>query len=341
MTRATFLFTIFVLRALADSPYAGSQSCAPCHSNEFAKHRGTAMAKALEPVATCVILKQHPKLAFREGPYSTQIIRDGDRSLLTVTAASEKLTVPLLWAFGLGEAGQTYIFERNGAFYESRVSFFNALQGLDLTMGAQSSQPASLEEAAGRRMEKNDARACFGCHSTGSVRQAALNLESMSPGVGCEACHGPAAKHVAAIRSANATEARMAKLEALSSEEMSDLCGACHRTWSQIALNGPRGVNNVRFQPYRLTNSKCYDAADRRIGCTTCHDPHQGPVRETAFYDSKCAACHSTGEHSKTCPVAKRDCVNCHMPKVELPGAHTRFTDHQIRIARASEPYPN
>src|SRR5258706_15753404 len=131
MTRASFLLTIFVLPVLADGPYAGSQSCASCHREEFTHHRGTAMAKALEPVAACAILKRHPKLTFREGSYSSEIVRDGDRSLLTVTAGRETLTVPLLWAFGLGEAGQTYVFERNGAFYESRVSFFNALQGLD------------------------------------------------------------------------------------------------------------------------------------------------------------------------------------------------------------------
>jgi hypothetical protein len=29
------------------------------------------------------------------------------------------------------------------------------------------------------------------------------------------------------------------------------------------------------------------------------------------------------------------------MPKLELPGTHTRFSDHQIRIVRSGEPYPN
>jgi hypothetical protein len=28
------------------------------------------------------------------------------------------------------------------------------------------------------------------------------------------------------------------------------------------------------------------------------------------------------------------------MPKVELPGAHYKFTDHRIRIARPGDPYP-
>ncbi len=44
--------------------------------------------------------------------------------MMTVTGSGQKLTVPLLWAFGRGKAGQTYVFERDGVFYESRVSFY-------------------------------------------------------------------------------------------------------------------------------------------------------------------------------------------------------------------------
>ncbi len=190
-------------------------------------------------------------------------------------------------------------------------------------------------------MNEISARECFGCHSTGGVAQGHLHPESIAPGVGCESCHGPAAKHVAAVRAGNAVEARMPKLGGLGAEDMSNLCGQCHRTWSQIALNGPRGVNNVRFQPYRLTNSKCYDASDERIRCTACHDPHGPLVRTAAAYDSKCTACHSAAAHSKICPVAKAKCVSCHMPKTDLPGSHTKFTDHEIRIVRANEPYPD
>jgi hypothetical protein len=90
-----------------------------------------------------------------------------------------------------------------------------------------------------------------------------------------------------------------------------------------------------------LTNSKCYDISDARVACTACHDPH-GPLQTNlASYDARCSACHSAAEHRKTCRVAKANCVTCHMPKIDLPGAHARFTDHQIRIARAGEPYPN
>lgn len=297
--------------------------CAQCHREQAAKFKHTAMASALQLVASCDILKQHPKLTFKEGPYTSEIVRDNDRSILTVSNGTDAVSVPLLYAFGLGQAGQTYVFERNGAFYESRASFFKAIQSLDFTMGARGSKPASLEEAIGRRMDKGDTKACFGCHTHGSERE---------PGVGCESCHGPVGTHPAT---------KMKNLSAISTEDMSNLCGTCHRTWSQIALNGPQGVNNVRFQPYRITNSKCYDAADSRIRCTACHEPHADPVSGTKFYDSKCTACHSAAAHGKLCKVAKNNCVSCHMPKVEIPGVHTTFTDHQIRIARAGEPYPN
>lgn len=320
---------------------AGDARCAACHTAQTTHFRSTPMAQALEKVETCGILKQHPDLSFQEGPYRSRIVRQGDRSALTVTRESETLTVPLLWAFGRGQAGQTYVFEYNGAWYESRVSFYEALGTLDLTMGALGTKPQDMAQAAGRRMDTIGTRDCFACHSNGAVSGGKLHLDAIVPGVGCGSCHGSADKHADAVGAGDASAAKLPHLAALSTEEISDLCGRCHRTWSQIALNGPRGVNNVRFQPYRLANSKCYDAADSRIRCTACHDPH-GPLETNlTSYDAKCAACHSAALHTKVCPVAKADCAGCHMPKVELPGAHAKFTDHQIRIARAGAPYPN
>jgi hypothetical protein len=320
---------------------AGDAACVTCHTAQTAHFRATPMAQALETVAVSDILKQHPDLAFQEGPYQSRIVRQGDRSILTVTRGAETFTVPLLWAFGRGQAGQTYVFEYNGAFYESRASFFYALGALDVTMGDQNTKPQTIVEAAGRHMSSMEARDCFGCHSNGGVSEGKLRMEAINPGVGCESCHVAAEKHAGAVRAGDTTAAKLPRLGALSAEDMAALCGRCHRTWSQIALTGPRGVNNVRFQPYRLANSKCFDGADSRIRCTACHNPHEPLETNLAGYDAQCAACHATALHTTVCPVAKTNCAGCHMPKVELPGAHARFTDHQIRIARAGDPYPN
>jgi hypothetical protein len=327
--------------ATAASPVPGDSACTVCHLTQGTHYRTTPMADALEKVDVCRILREHPDLSFQEGPYHTHIARQGDRSILTVTNGAETFTVPLPWAFGRGRAGQTYVFEYNGAFYESRVSFFDALGALDLTMGAANSKPQTILEAAGRHMGAMEARECFGCHSNGGVFEGKLHPEALVPGVGCQSCHGPVQKHTDAVHAGDPVAAELPHLGALSAEDMAELCGRCHRTWSQIALNGPRGVNNVRFQPYRLVNSKCYDGGDRRIRCAACHDPHGELETNPAAYDAKCTACHATALHTKVCRVAKANCVGCHMPKIELPGAHARFTDHQIRIARAGDAYPN
>jgi len=320
---------------------SGDATCMPCHNQETAHFRVTPMGKALETAAECEILKGHPLLQYQEGAYHTEIKRDGDRSVLTVTRGKETFTVPILWAFGQGQAGQTYVFEYDGAMFESRASFYVAAGALDTTIGALGTAPKDIVEAAGRRMDAAGARSCFGCHSNNGVSGGKLVMEALVPGVGCQSCHGAVEKHANAVLAGDVKGAALPRLNDLSPEDMANLCGKCHRTWASIAEGGPLGPNNVRFQPYRLANSKCYDVDDRRIRCTACHDPHEPLNTNLASYDGKCTACHATSLHTRTCPVGKTRCVECHMPKIALPGAHSRFTDHQIRIARPGEPYPN
>ncbi len=330
--------------AVAGSPEPPVSACASCHRAEALSQPSTSMAHALERIADTEILGRHPSLIFQEGRTSFRIAREGDRVLYTVARGSDALTVPIAFAVGLGSAGQTYVYLLNGAWYESRVSFFQAIEGLDLTLGHAPGDPPSLEEAAGRQLNFRETAQCFGCHATHAVHDTRVQLDSLAPGVQCERCHGPAEKHVAAVKAGDDAGAAMRRLGALSTEDMSDFCGQCHRTWSQIASEGPHDVKNVRFQPYRLTNSKCYDPTDHRIGCIACHDPHREVERTPAFYDTKCLACHGAStdrpREAKACPTAVRNCVTCHMPKYEIPGSHNLFSDHRIRVVKPGERYP-
>ena len=301
---------------------AAPSDCARCH-REARGFSETAMARALVPAAESAILKANPKLTARIGPYSYEIAG----STLVVSDGKANFRAPLEWAFGEGKVGQTYLYRVNGAWYESRVSYFPAIAALDLTIGQQEIAPRNLAEAAGRLAAPAEATKCFDCHATGTRTQQTV------AGVLCERCHGGAETH---LRS----RAPMKKLSALATEELSDFCGECHRTWSQVAANGPRGIQNIRFQPYRLAASKCYNATDSRIKCTTCHDPHRPLETALEAYDVKCGACHSARGGAPVCRTGTRGCAGCHMPKLDLPGAHAKFTDHRIRIARAGEAYP-
>ncbi|MDX2030484.1 MAG: multiheme c-type cytochrome [Blastocatellia bacterium] len=334
--------------------FAGSQACLGCHQEIVEKQRGTAMGAALEKVGECRVLRSHPELKFQQGKYRYRIQRQGDQSLYTVSDDRGEFTAPILYCFGQGKSGQTYVYEYKGERYESRVSFYLAIDGLDITLGHSPEAPRELVEAAGRRMSVDETTRCFGCHTTGEIprvqESGQLQLDHLSPGVGCETCHGPAERHVAFMKSGQTGDpagGRMKKLSALDGDDVSQtLCAACHRSAEDIMeLPARGGINNVRFQPYRIFNSRCY-SADARIGCTACHDPHGTTETAPAFYDAKCQACHqakaaSGASAARVCKVGRENCAGCHMPKIDLPGAHFKFTDHRIRIVREGAPYPN
>jgi hypothetical protein len=317
IARIAAMFASAVLAAAADP-----SDCARCH-REARAFGESAMARALVPAAESAILRSNPRLNAKLGEYSYEIAG----STFVVTDGKERMRAQLEWAFGDGKVGQTYMYRANGAWYESRVSYFPII-GLDITIGQQEITPHSLAEAAGRLVTPAEMTKCLDCHATGVRKQ------QTTPGVLCERCHGTADAH---LRSG----AAMKKLSVLTTEELSDFCGECHRTWSQVAANGPRGIQNIRFQPYRLAGSKCYDAADSRIKCTACHDPHRPLETAIEAYDVKCTACHSASDRAPACRTGARGCAGCHMPKLDLPGAHHKFTDHRIRVAKAGEAYPD
>ncbi len=323
-------------------PSRAVRECATCHPAQAKLHPETSMAHAMELPAECTILKSHPLLTLKEGIYSYRIERKGNESIYSVTDGKQTIAVPIGWAFGLGSAGQTYVFEKDGTLYESRVSYFKALDGLDLTMGASNIKPEDLTQAAGRYIGHAEEIRCFGCHATNVGHGAKADLENLTPGIQCERCHGPTENHLNGIKQGDARLAQMKDLRAMSAEDTANFCGQCHRTWAEIASSGTLGIANIRFQPYRLINSRCYDSDDARIRCTACHDPHNEVKRNDSEYDAKCQACHAGGKPAaRHCPVAKENCVSCHMPKLEMPGSHYKFTDHNIRIVRANAPYPN
>jgi hypothetical protein len=341
-----------------------------------------AMARAAVRAADAEILRQHDHLSFRLGPYREQIVTKGGKSVLTVTASdgaarngaarngaarngAAPFSADLLWAFGVGHLGQTYVYEKNGSYYESHLTFFSSSQDLNITPGQSLAPPRNPENAAGRRMPPAESRACFACHTTASVTNNQLDVNRAVPGITCEACHGPGSSHVVAMNSGQQEQGadlimNPSRLDPVASV---DFCGACHRTWEDVVTNIGLGALNLRFAPYRLENSKCWSKPDARLTCVACHDPHQPLEHDPAAYDSRCLACHLNQPGAKTiadrpdsdhpdsvrpdpdhpdpdqrssdhpgaaCPVSTKNCTTCHMPKVESSIQRSTFTDHWI-----------
>jgi hypothetical protein len=331
----------------------GDQACAECHESKVTSHRKTAMAMAMEPVEDSVVLSTHTRLTFQRANYSYAITRKDRQSFYSVTDGKETISLPIQFAFGHGKAGQTYVLQYEGVFYESLVSYYSELKGLDFTVGASRGVPISLREALGRRLSKGEMLNCFRCHSTGGVIGSQLQLDKLTPGIRCEGCHGPGGEHIAAGKAGKPGANLIFNPARLSGDELTqEFCASCHRGTEEFSLLKSMAINNVRFQPYRIFQSKCY-SDDKRISCTACHNPHEPLKLNAGYYDAKCLACHSvspktapTGRRPadhmvKGCRVGTRNCASCHMPKVDPPEAHFKFTDHFIRIVRPNEGYRN
>jgi hypothetical protein len=336
----------------ARAEYTGPDACSECHELKSETAQSTPMLHAAVRASDSRSLREHANLPFQTGPYTYQLLTTPEKSTLTVGNATSSLSVDLLWALGSGHMGQTFIYQQSAKFYESHVSFYTASQALDITPGQSHSIPATLEDAAGRAIPPNEARFCFGCHTTASTARNQFDPSAAFLGVTCEACHGPGAQHIAAARAKTEKRgdgsifnpAQLARVDSV------DFCGACHRTWQDVVSGQMVGAGtfNVRFAPYRLENSKCWAGGDARITCMSCHDPHKPLSHDVASYDQNCLACHASSPTEKksethpgaACPVATKNCVTCHMPKVEPPSLHSTFTDHWIRIAHPSSAYP-
>jgi hypothetical protein len=304
------------------------------------------MRHAMEVPGDDPALESHPNLTVQQGAYKYTVLTKDGKTSYSVTDGTDTLTLPVRWMFG--QQSQTWVLEKDGFFYEGLVSYFAREQALATTPGDGHITPHNITEAMGRKLSPWEVLQCFNCHATNASTGTHVNFDKLRPGLDCERCHIGAVQHQIDAANDNFTTLPKA-LKKMDSQDTANFCGQCHRTWDTAVRNKWKGIPDVRFQPYRLENSKCFIGNDRRISCLACHDPHQHVNHDQAFYDAKCLACHAPAKSPaavataaiKSCPVAKANCASCHMPKTQLPGTHSMFTDHEIRIVRPGEEYPN
>jgi hypothetical protein len=260
--------------------------------------------------------------------------------VLKVSQGQLRASEPMAYEFGSRNLATGYLIRLGDHdWVDARLNYYSKLGLWDFTSSQDKPNAYLQQQPLGRPSGSREASRCFACHTTllrahgvgkqpldGS--QLKLRPEKSILGITCEACHGPRAEH-ATLRKSGMPVDRPGKMSA---DEINVLCGRCH------------GLDNIspshpiieRFQPLRLSQSRCFRAASGRLSCNTCHDPHADAVREPAYYEAICKSCHGGPQSSSPptlCPVNSKDrCVSCHMPAE--PGAmkHIVFVDHRIRL---------
>jgi Flp pilus assembly protein TadD len=352
--------------------YVGDAACAKCHRDATAAYKRHPMARSLTPVADVLNQQRLDNRAanpFKALGYTMRVERRGGK-LFHIETFEEKEGKVLArsesdvhYVLGSGAQGRSYLINRDGRLYQSSISWYSAKQGWGLAPGYEGrmehfSRPIQAE--------------CLFCHANRiePVKDSVNRYQEpmfLGHAIGCERCHGPGALHIRDKKTDSIINPR--RLEASLREA---ICQQCHLQgevrvlrrgrdtfdyrpglplqafWSTFvrppeSTDGRKSVSSVE----QMYLSKCFRASKGKLGCISCHDPHDYPAQDNKveYYRERCLRCHTVNDCSLPGDARKADpqdnCVRCHMPRSPSSNiVHTATTDHRIVLRPDKPPKP-
>jgi predicted CXXCH cytochrome family protein len=350
----SFLLLVVLSGATSLAASDPDQACARCHQKIFDSYKKTPMAQASGLAVDGLLPGEFTHAA--SGVRYRLFLRDG-RAWLSYERPnappqpSLKGEQELTYFVGSGQRGRTYLFQKDGYWFESPVNWYSKQRVWDMN-------PKSIDAREMPFTLKVD-RGCLHCHATGVQPTVGANNHFGSQpflygGITCQSCHGDPAAHLA-----SGGAAPILNPAKLPPSKRDSVCLQCHLE-GETTVNAP-GRSLAAFVPGEnlsdyvthfvhsgelgpngratsqweaLLQSECKIKSGDRLTCTTCHDPHASPSAEqrVTYFRSRCLTCHGAPAFVSKHHPDQPDCSSCHMPREKAGDvAHEQVTDHRIQ----------
>jgi len=347
--------------------YVGSETCVSCHPSEGEAWTGSDHQRALLAVTPDQFPGDRP--ATFEHPGGVDHMQAGQ-----FKGPDGEGRV----AFQIGvDPLEQFLVDDNGTYRVLDTSYVPGTGWLRLHPGIASDD--ALHWTANAFVANHQ---CLECHTTGYQKNyddGAYKTEWAEIGVGCEACHGRGAEHVAWAKDGGEGDpllrntfperapfqlgdSPIATSTRTGPSAEPNTCARCHSRRSTLVdgshaedpLEDTHRTAVLRSDLYwpdgavldevyvwgSFVQSKMHEAG---VTCSDCHDPHSGAVRAPADDPSAvCSTCHQPATYAAVEHTHHENvsCVDCHMPQTTFMQVDPR-RDHSMRVPRPDLPGPS
>lgn len=335
--------------------FAGSQSCAICHSNEMEAWQNSHHAWAWRDPTAKNVLGDFDDASFLHRGVETRFnLRDGRFTVETEGPSGETASYQVHSVAGVAPLQQYLIETERGR-----------LQSLDVVWDVERRQWYHLypdqDLPAGDGFHwtgpyKTWNARCADCHATGykksyDPRSKRYQSRQSEIGVTCEACHGPGEAHVSWAKDPNSFQAGSwlhvdprgltFNFQPEKAQAEIEVCASCHARRGQLTDSSPL-AGTAFDDSYRLAllreglyfadgqiqdevyvygsflQSKMYA---RGVRCSDCHEPHSG--RLVAESNDLCTQCHNPVGNPEfpSLPNAEYDTPEHHFHRISSKAA--------------------
>ncbi len=377
-----YLVLSSILFAQDHVPYVGDKACVQCHHKETQEWKGSHHDLAMKEANDDTVVGDFNNVTFElHGVKSSFYKKDGKFFIQTDGEDGKLHEYEVNYTFGVYPLQQYLLKFADGKYqvldiaWDSRSKeeggqrWFHIHQNEVIKAG-------DVLHWTGPNLNWN--YMCADCHSTNLKKNYNKETKSYDTtwdviNVSCEACHGPASKHIEWSKEQKteipykgftfSLKYKIGKWDINSTTKRSeltdkeiDVCAKCHSRRSQLDdkfTPGDRFIDH--YLPVTLAESlyfvdgKIEDEVyvynsflqskmyEKGVTCTDCHNPHTLDRRGEG--DKVCFQCHQTEKYTSTAHHFHQEgstgssCVSCHMPARTYMGVDSR-NDHSFRVPR-------